>query len=115
MKDRCSSKLKWAIAILASVVALGLTSVFISSRSGHTIKFEVIDYVTGKPISSPRVRVSRIWTRLPVDKLGISDRVTRTLNPTSSIVTVRDLKPVDQSFRIVVQARGYAELSFSSR
>lgn len=77
---------------------------------------QVVDYVTGKPISNATVVVSRIWTGFPVEKipvLGIKPWSRETILAQAGIVRISGVpRP---PYRIVVEAKGYAKALIEQR
>src|SRR5262245_3890704 len=100
----------WVVAVC--VLALALLVLELIQWSGETVAFEIVDYVTGKPIRGATVEVSRIRTNWPVAKLsflGIKQWHRRTIVAETGIVKINDIPNRDLSCRIVVRAKGYAE------
>ncbi len=101
--------------ILAPSLLLVLLSGFLLMRSPReTLSFEIVDYVTGKPIQNATVQVLRAWTRLPLDKipgLGIKPWHETTVRPQSNAVKITGVARSDPTCWIVIGATGYAEAS----
>jgi len=99
------------LAVLCGL-ALAVLIVALIQRAGVTVSFQIVDYVTGKTIRGAHVEISRKWTRLPVEGLpflGITPFYHRTFPAETGVATITGLRRLDQSFRIVVQAKGYAD------
>jgi hypothetical protein len=99
--------------------SLCLVAIFLfTSRSGETINFEIIDFVTGKRITNATVEVARTWIGLPVDRiplLNISTRSRHIFSATHGVAKVIKVPKLDPTCRIVIGAPGYGEAFLSQQ
>src|SRR5260370_438227 len=100
----------WVGAFCA--IALAVLVLAQIRRRGEILSFQIVDYVTGKPIQGTTVELSRRWTRLPVDSIPlvhVDPFYSRTVRAETGVVRITDVPKLDLSCRIVVGARGYGE------
>ncbi len=99
----------WGSALCA--VVLGLFLLVFTRRPREALRFEIVDYVTGKRIQGATVELSRKWTRLPVESLPlltIKPHYHRSISAESGVAQIAQV-PDDRTCRIVVQAKGYGD------
>jgi len=98
-----------AVALAAAVVAV---SVVTWLRRTETLRFQILDYVTGQPIRGATVEVARTWISLPLEKLpffGLSSRYRRITVAKTAQVYIGGVPKLDPSCRIVIAAKGYGD------
>jgi len=113
------SRKKTALVVLT--VALAVTAAVLVSRSSsqkHVVRFQVIDYVTGRPIQTPKVAVTRSWTTFPLQEiplLNLKSWSTKSFVSKSAEIEIAGVHLPDPSFTIAVRAPGYGEALIQSR